>query len=195
MSFRWSREESRRIQSSSTLILDRNPNKVDRDKDLRLRINQEESLEIEIIIETETIARKTLEMTESHESRESPGSKEISTLTQIRTIGYTIWTTPNFTKWWLKKKKLLTNSKSICSWMVKTYCQIEKSQLRWWKNLILLEPAISKIQLWWKTEMNTTKMIKSGLCSLSTKKNKLFKHIDSLWTITKTFKTGPKMIS
>lgn len=70
--------------------MDRNPNKVDRDKDLRLRINQEESLEIEIIIETETIARKTLEMTESHESRESPGSKEISTLTQIPTIGYTI---------------------------------------------------------------------------------------------------------
>ena len=70
--------------------MDRNPNKVDRDKDLRLRINQEESLEIEIIIETEAIARKTLEMTESHESRESPGSKEISTLIQIRTIGYTI---------------------------------------------------------------------------------------------------------
>jgi len=70
--------------------LDRNPNKVVRDKDLRLKINQEESLEIEIIIETETIARKTHEMTESHESRESPGSKEISTLIQIRTIGYTI---------------------------------------------------------------------------------------------------------
>ena len=70
--------------------MDRNPNKVDRDKDLRLRINQEESLEIEIIIETEAIARKTLEMTESHESRENPGSKEISTLIQIPTIGYTI---------------------------------------------------------------------------------------------------------
>jgi len=71
--------------------LDRNPNKVDRDKDLRLRINHEESLEIEtIIIETEAIARKTLEMTESHESRENPGSKEISTLIQIQTIGFTI---------------------------------------------------------------------------------------------------------
>ena len=70
--------------------MDRNPNKVDRDKDLRLRINQEESLEIEIIIETEAIARKTLEMTESHESRENLGSKEISTLIQIPTIGYII---------------------------------------------------------------------------------------------------------
>ena len=70
--------------------MDRNPNKVDRDKDLRLRINQEESLEIEIIIETEAIARKTHEMTESHESRENLGSKEISTLIQIQTIGYII---------------------------------------------------------------------------------------------------------
>ena len=79
--------------------MDRNPNKVVRDKDLRLKINQEQSLEIGIIIETETIAGKINAMTESQESKENPGSKEISTLIQIQTIGYTISTTHNFTKW------------------------------------------------------------------------------------------------
>jgi hypothetical protein len=79
--------------------LDRNPNKVVRDKDPRLKINQEQSLEIGIIIETEAIAGKINVMTESQESKENPGSKEISTLIQIQTIGYTISTTHNFTKW------------------------------------------------------------------------------------------------
>ena len=77
--------------------MDSNPSKGDRDKDLRPRINQGQSLEIEII-ETETIARK-IEMIETQETKKNPASKEISTLIQIQTIGYIISMIPNFTKW------------------------------------------------------------------------------------------------